>query len=309
MVNKPSFKLRSVSYKETLEEVKSVRNDCSTGNDNIPISLVKLVAENISSPLTCIINECIRLSVFPTEWKCARISVIRKIDNPETGDDYRPISILPILSKVFERLIMEQLCNFIETNNIYSSTQAGYRRNHSTNRILIKMRDDILNAMNKGEVTLSILADFRKTFDTVDYTVLIKKLSKLNMSPEFLHLILRYISDRSKYVQIDSNKSRHGKINFSVPQGSLLGPILFNIYVSDMKNDFDSPCIQSADDTNFYKHCKVSEIPQSIATLKNAAKSIYAWSRDNNFVFNPPKTKFLLFSTKQMSIKHKLNEM
>ena len=77
------------------------------------------------------------------------------------------MSILPVLSKVFERLIMKQLCNFIETNNIYSSTQAGYRRNHSTNTILIKMRDDILNATNKGEVTLSILADFSKAFDTL----------------------------------------------------------------------------------------------------------------------------------------------
>ena len=82
---------------------------------------------------------------------------------------------------------MKQLCNLIETNNIYSSTQAGYRRNHSTNTILIQMRDDILNAMNKCEVTLPILADFSKAFDTVDYTVLIKKLSKLNMSPKFLH--------------------------------------------------------------------------------------------------------------------------
>ena len=159
--------------------------------------MVKLVAENIASPLTYIINECIRLSKFPTEWKWARISVIPKINNPTTGDDYRPISILPILSKVFERLIMKQLCNFIEINNIYSSTQAGYRRNHSTNTILTKMRDNVLNAMNKGEVIISILADFSKAFDTVDYTVLIKKLSKLNMSPEFLHLILSYISDKS----------------------------------------------------------------------------------------------------------------
>ena len=129
------------------------------------------------------------------------------------------------------------------------------------------------------------------------------------MSTEFLHLILSYISDRSQYVQIDSNKSRHEKINFGVPQGSILGPILFNICVSDMKNKFDSPCIQYADDTNFYKHCKVCEIPQSITTFTNAAKSIYAWSRDNNLVFNPKKTKFMLFSTKQMSTKHKLNEM
>ena len=247
--------------------------------------------------------------MFPTEWKCARISVIPKIDNPSTGDDYHPISILPVLSTVFERLIKKQLRNFIETNNIYSSTHAGYRRNNPTNTILIKMRDDILNAVNKGEVTLSILADFSKAFDTVDYTVLIKKLSKLNMSPEFLHLILSYISARSQYVQIDSNKSRHEKINFGVPQCSILAPILFNIYVSDMKNEFNSPCIQYADDTNFYEHCKVSEIPQSITTLSNAAKSIYAWSRDNNLVFNPKKTKFMLFSTKQMSTKHKLNEM
>ena len=95
--------------------------------------------------------------------------------------------------QVFERLIMKQLCNFIEPSNIYSSTQAGYRRNHSTNTILIKMRNYILDSMNKGEVTLAILADF----DAVNYTVLIKKLSKLNMSPEFLHLTLSYISDRS----------------------------------------------------------------------------------------------------------------
>ena len=113
--------------------------------------------------------------MFPTEWKCTRISVIPKIDNPTTGVDYLPISILPVLSKEFKRLIMKQLCNFIETNNIYS-TEAGYRGSHSTNTVLIKMRDDILNAMNKGEVTLSILADFSKALDTVDYTVLIKKL-------------------------------------------------------------------------------------------------------------------------------------
>ena len=136
--------------------------------------------------------------MFPTEWKC----VIRKIDNPTTDDDYRPISILPVLSKVFERLIIKQLCNFIEIINIYFSTQASYRRNYSTNIILIKMRD-ILNAMNKGAVTLSILADFSKAFDAVDYTVLIKKLSKLNMPPPFLHLILSCISDRTQYVQID----------------------------------------------------------------------------------------------------------
>ena len=131
------FKLRSYLIKK-LQEVKSISNDCSTGNDNIPISMVKLVAENIASPLTYIISGCIRLSVFPTQWKCPRISVIPKIDNPTTGDDYRPTSILPVLSKVFERLIMKQLCNFIETNNIYSSTQAGYRRYHSEITILSK---------------------------------------------------------------------------------------------------------------------------------------------------------------------------
>ena len=118
-VNKPSFKLRFVSYKGTLQEIKSIRKDCSTDNDNIPISLVQLVAENIASPLLYIINECIRLTVFPTEWKCARKCVIPKINNPTTCDDYRPISILPVLSKIFERLIMKQLCNFIEASYLF----------------------------------------------------------------------------------------------------------------------------------------------------------------------------------------------
>ena len=120
------------------------------------------------------------------------------------------------------------------------------------------------------------------------------------MSPEFLNLILSYISDRSQYVKIDSNKSRHEKINCCTSRLHT-GSHLLNIYVSDMKNKSDCPCIQYADDTNFYEHCKVSKIPQSITTLTNALKSIYAWSRDNNLVFNRKKTKFMLFSTKQMS--------
>ena len=131
LVNKPSFKLRSISYKETLQEVKRIRNDRSTGNDNISISLVKLVSENIASPLTYIINEGIRLFVFPTEWKCIRISVIPKIDNPTTGG-----FIQSIWETNHEAVILFYIIyDFIETNNIYSSTQAGYRRNHSGNTI------------------------------------------------------------------------------------------------------------------------------------------------------------------------------
>ena len=165
------------------------------------------------------------------------------------------------------------------------------------------MANDILNAMNKVEVTLFILADFSKAFDTVDYTVLIKKLSKLYMSPEFVHLTLSYISDTSQYKQIDSNKSRHEKINFSVPQGSILGPILFNIHVSDVKNEFDSPCIHYADDDNFYEHGK------GYCNIDKRCKKHICMSRDNNLVLNPKKTKFMLFSTKQMLTKHKLNEI
>ena len=214
-----------------------------------------------------------------------QICPIPKNDNPKTSKDFCPISLLPVLSKVFERVIMKQLVEYIEKETIYSSTQSGFRKNHSTNTILIKMRDDILNAIDRGEVTIAVLTDFSKAFDAVDYPTLIRKLHSINFSKETLKHIASYLTERSQYVQVDDKLSSSKHINFGVPQGSILGPILFNIYVSDMKDSWKNcTCSQYADDSNMYKHCKPNNIASNIVDLQTTLKKVCDWSEKKSYL-------------------------
>ncbi|CAB4045526.1 Hypothetical predicted protein, partial [Paramuricea clavata] len=169
-------------------ELLRIRKDCSSsGYDNIPMRLIQPVIEDIVSSLTHIINSCIKNNIFPQTWKVSRISPIPKTDNPSENDDYRPVAILPILSKVYESLVLRQMQEFIDRFCLYMDTQSGFRKGHSTATTLLKFKDDITKAMKKGEITLAIFADFSKAFDTVDFEILISKLYKLNFSKSFLH--------------------------------------------------------------------------------------------------------------------------
>ena len=146
-------------------------------------------------------------------------------------NDYRPVSILLI-----SRVVLEQITNFIEKDLIYHHYQSGYRKTHSTATLLAKLRDDIKEAMKASKITLAVFADYSKAFDTIDFSVLIKKMHTLNFSRRFLYWIFSYLTDRRHFVQIDSNISNILYTNFGVPQGSNLGPVLFNLCVVHMKS-------------------------------------------------------------------------
>ena len=302
-----SFKIEHTNYEQVDKILKSLRNDTSTGFDTIPAKFIKPVRELIASPLTNIINNSIDKSIFPNQWKIARICPIPKVNNPSQFKNYSPISVLPILSKVYEKVILIQLSSFIDQQKLYKTTQSGYRKGHSCITLLLKLRNDIQKAMNNTEVTLSVFADYSKAFDTVDHQVLIEKLHSLNFSKSTLLLLLDYLSERKQFIQIDDKFSPHNTIQFGVPQGSILGPILFNIYVSDLSDNAKSKCLQFADDTTFYNHCKVKDIPTIATSLKTDIESIKSWSKEANLVFNGDKTKVLLFSTSQLSSRHKLD--
>ena len=302
--NKDSFVLKTVTYQQVLNEINSIRNDSSSGCDNLPINLLKPLAETIAFPMTTIINDCIRKCIFPEQWKVAKVCPIPKVHNPSQSKDYHPISILPIFSKILERVTMKQLCLFLEDQLVFSKSQSGFRKNHSTNTLLIKMRDDILNAQDRGEVTIAVLTDFSKAFDTVDFAALLQKLHKLNFSKEALKFILSYLTDRKQFVQIDDKISSNKTVKLGVPQGSILGPVLFNIYVSDMDTVCEgSTCLQYADDSNIYNHCKPADIPESITKLQTNINEVHKWSKSKNLIFNPDKTKFMIFSTKKSQAK------
>ena len=167
------FSIKHTNYHEVRKIINGLRNDCSSGFDRIPVKFIKSANDHIISPLVHIINSSIDHELFPDKWKIGRICPVPKIDNPSRPKDYRPISILPVLSKVYEKVILCQLINHINAQNIYNNTQSGFRKGHSTTTLLLKFRDDIQKAMNKHEITLSVLKEYSKAFDTINHELLL----------------------------------------------------------------------------------------------------------------------------------------
>ena len=146
---------------------------------------IKPVVEFLVSPLKFVINNYIASNNFPDAWKTARISPTPKIAQPVELKDYRPVSILPVLSKVYEKLVVQQLAVFIERGSVYHQYQSGYRKNHSTATLLLKLHDDIKKAMKSSEVTIVIFNGYSKAFDTINFSILLKKMHTLNFSKHF----------------------------------------------------------------------------------------------------------------------------
>ena len=167
----------------------------------------------------------LELNHFPDQWKVSRISPIPKIKNPQVPSDYRPISILHILSKVYERLIMFQIMSYLESHKVLSEHQSGFRKGHCTVTACLKIRDDILKSMDRGEVTLSIMADYSKAFDTVDYETLTEKQHQVGFSKNAK--LLHAATSTTVLNLCRSIQTR--QLAFQSPQGSVLGQILFNI--------------------------------------------------------------------------------
>ena len=164
-----------------------------------------------------------------------------------------------------------------------------------------------MKGMKSGEITIAIFADYSKAFDTIDFDILIHKLHTLNFSKPFLYWILNYLSNREHFVQINTTSSTRLLSTFGVPQGSILGPVIFNLCVADMSTVLkESTCLQYADDTTIYQHCKVKEKEQCRIKIQEEIQKLLNWSTNTNLIFNTAKTKLMLFSTTKMSKLHDL---
>ena len=215
-----------------------------------------------------IINSSIDKEIFPDSWKVARTCPVPKIDNPINEKAFRPISILTVSSKIYRKVILKQLSDYIERTSIYNSTQSSFRKGHSTQAILLKFRNDIQKALNKNETTMSVFIDYSKALDAIQHETLIKKLANLNFSNSSIKIILNYLSNIQQYVQLDDKKSSYRPIYFGVPQGSILHPVLFNIYVSSLPSCLKSNSIQYADETSLYLSNSIRNIQSTMSILE-----------------------------------------
>ena len=210
-----SFKLRCISRQEADQEINKLRSDTSNGMHQIPVKFVKLAKDYISGPITHIINRCMVTSSFPKLWKIARISLIPEVNEPQCDADHCPVSILPTLSKVFECLVLHQLIEYINKEALLGPTISGFPKGHSTTSVLLGIRDALIRASSRGEVTLMVCADYSKVFNTVQFKSVLTK-HNLGFSKEFLLWMVDYLTDRRQMVQIDDRKSDMATVEFGV---------------------------------------------------------------------------------------------
>ena len=204
------------------------------GHDDFSPSVLHWVSREISAPLSGLINACLGAGFFPDFLKVARITPIFKSGDPTQFGNYRPISVLSVFSKIFERVIQGRLLSFLNKQGHILSSQYGFRRGHSTYMAILDMVENIRNAWENGEHCLGIFIDFKKAFDTVDHSILLGKLYHLGIRGTPWELIRSYFSNRRQYVVFNGAESSQQEITIGVPQGSILGPLFFLLYINDL---------------------------------------------------------------------------
>lgn len=288
----------SIDEIEVLKIISGIKSN-ATGADGINILTLNLCIPYLLPYITHIINFCLMNSVFPTSWKKAHVIPIPKISNPQNFNDLRPISILPTLSKVLEKAIENQMLEHLNKNNIIQATQSGFRSGHSCTTALLKITDDVLEAFDKGKLTLLILLDYSKAFDTLNHNILNAVLHFIGFNESSLNLLSDYLTNRSQAVKYESNISNYLCLDKGVPQGSILGPLLFSIYTSNFPTAFAS-CSQHyyADDTQLYFSFSLEESVQAISALNYDLINLGVFSRNHCLKLNSSKTKAIIFGKK-----------
>ena len=230
--------------------------------------------------------------------KIARVVPLFKTGEISMFTNYRPVSVLPAFSKILERIVYNHLINFLNKFNILSSNQYGFRKNHSTAYALIQLYDKLSDAFDQGKVTLGLFIDLSKAFDTVNHDILLDKLEFYGVRGVALQWFKSYLSCRTQFVQYNGYNSSSKYIKCGVPQGSILGPLLFLLYINDLCNvskalDF----ILFADDTNiFFSHNGPNQLMEIV---NNELKKLSSWFQANKLSINIKKSNFILFKTKQ----------
>lgn len=284
----------------------SLKNSKARDIDDLEIKPVKYVLDLLTPALCHIYNTCLHTGTFPDIMQCARVGVIYKSGDQNNFSNYRPISVLPVFSKGLEKIICKRITSFCDKHKLLSPQQFGFRRGMSTELALLTQKELILRGFENNKMTLGILIDFSKAFDRIDHKILSTKLEHYGFRGVSGNLLKSYLNHRKQCVVINKAHSSLLNVTSGVPQGSILGPVLFNIYINDIVNTSTlASYIIYADDTSiFFQSASIEELTDfANVTLEKFSQ----WTQINSLQINVAKTRAILFTPVQKVISRDID--
>ena len=265
---------------EIRDAIAKTKTSKSFGSDSISCYFLKLALPFIENSLACLFNTSLETSQFPDSWKLAKVTPIFKEGDKADKSNYRPISVLPVISRLFEKLAADQLYQHMYDNGLFSSEQSGFLRLHSTVTCLLKNTDDWYNGLDLGKLVGLVFIDLKKAFDTVDHDILCKKLEYYGIQERELAWFKSYLANRKQFSRVNGIDSSVEEVNVGVPQGSCLGPLLFLIYVNDLPRSVQgSRMSMYADDTSICHQS--SDIAQLNGAINSDLALVEKWLKGN----------------------------
>ena len=303
-VTTSAFKVRPVDLNTLLVSLLTMKPSTSTGDDGISISMLQKFAPGIAEVLLDVVNSSLHTGQVPATWKRALITPIPKAKVAKSPSDTRPISILPGIMKVVERLVQQQLTEYLESHHLFSHHQHGYRRLHSTETALSVITDKALHAMDRGEISLLALLDQSKCFDVVPHQALLDKLQAYGIETEWFE---NYLTGHSQQVLIRSAdgttiKSAPKPNSIGVYQGGALSCVLYSLFANDLGLYVDESVtlVQYADDVQILISGNKQELPEMIKKIENTLDSLFQWFCHHRMKINEKKTQMIVLGTPAM---------
>ncbi len=265
--------------------IRNLNSKKAHGFDGISISMLKTCAIEISVPLGIIFRACLSSGNFPQMWKYANVQPVHKKNSRQDKANYRPISLLPICSKIFEKIIFDAMYDFFTVNNLLSRDQSGFRPGDSTINQLLSISDEIFRNFEMFDETRAVFLDISKAFDKVWHDGLLFKLKQNGIRGDLLCTIENFLCNRSQRVVLNGKESSWNMLYSGVPQGSVLGPLLFLIYINDLSDNVSANMKLFADDSSIF--LKVNDINVTQITLMSDLQQITRWAHQWKMSFNP----------------------
>ena len=292
------FLFKPIKEDDILKAIDSLKPKTSYGQDRITNKLLKYIKHETAWPLMMIMNQIFSSGIFPNSMKVAKVIPLYKKNERNVFDNYRPVSILSSVSKVFEKIMHNQIYEHFSSRNLFYPSQYGFRRNHSTEYAAMELVERIINEMDNNNIPINIFMDLSKAFDTLDHQILFCKLEHYGLRGKSLELLKCYLSNRSQYVEINNVQSNLLRITCGVPQGSILGPLLFIIYLNDLPYVTKQlKTLVYADDTTLFATINSDDFTTIEDGINDELKSISDWLKLNKLSLNIQKSKAMLFHT------------